>query len=89
VHPFSLAFQDRSLGVTMVEPLSKRVQRTRVACAINMTRSIVEAGTCGIVPSALVFDHRVTCRSDGNRSPAFNVIRRLVDKQNWVKLRDL
>jgi predicted TIM-barrel fold metal-dependent hydrolase len=88
---FSLARADTlTPAIDAIEPLSKRVKALGWHVQINMTADqIVAAGDLwNRLPSTLVFDHMGHMpQPRGLGHPAFEIIRRLVDKgRTWVKL---
>jgi len=77
-------------SIEMIEPLSKRVNALGWHVQINMTADQIAAAKdlWDRLPSAIVFDHMGHIPQPvGLSHPAYNVIRRLVDKgRTWVKL---
>jgi len=82
--------RNASTSFDMIEPLSKRANALGWHVQINMTANQIAAAEdlWNRLPSAIVFDHMGHIpQPAGLKHPAFNVIRRLVDKgRTWVKL---
>jgi len=76
--------------IDMIEPLARRVNELGWHIQIHMRGDQIAAAEdlWGRLPSPIVFDHMGRLpQPDGTDYPAFNIIRRLIDKgHTWVKL---
>jgi D-galactarolactone isomerase len=88
---FTLARPELSYStVAMIEPLAKRVNDLGWHVQFNMRgdQIVAAADLLNRLPTPIVFDHMGMLRgTEGIQHPAFDVIRRLIDKgRTWVKL---
>ena len=77
--------------IDMIEPLAKRIQALNWHVQINMPpdQLVGSQDMLTRLPTPIVFDHmaRLPVSGDIEREPAFNTVRRLLDRGRcWVKL---